>query len=64
MTNKGPGKLAVVKTTVNSGIYIDILDHILIPSIDNAFGDKDVVFKHDNASCHRAKHVRDCLVDR
>lgn len=64
MSSKGPGKLAVVKTTVNSRIYIDILDHFLIPSIDNAFGDEDIVFQDDNASCHRAKCVRDFLADR
>lgn len=64
MSSKGPGELAVVKTTVNSQIYIDILDHFLIPSIDNAFGDEDVVFQDDNASCHRAKCVRDFLADR
>ena len=38
-------------------------DHFLIPSIDNAFGDIDVVFQDNYASCHRAKCVRDFLVD-
>ena len=64
MASKRPGELAVVKTTVNSRIYIDILDRILIPSIDNAFGDENVVFQDDNASCHRAKRVKDCRADR
>ena len=64
MSSKGPGKLAVFKTAVNSQTYIDILDHFLIPSIDNAFGDEDAVFQNDNVSCHREKCVRNFLVDR
>ena len=64
MQSKGRDELAVIKTTVNFRIYIDILDHFLIPSIDNAFGDEDVVFQDDNVSCHRAKYVRDFLADR
>ena len=64
MTRKGPGELTVVKTTISSRIYIDILDRFLIPSIGNAFVDEDVVFQDDSASCHRAKRVRDYLADR
>ena len=56
--------MAVIKTAVNSRIYIHILDHFLIPSTDNAFGDEDFVFKDDNTSCHRAKCVRDFLANR
>ena len=62
MASKRPGELAVVKTTVNSTNYIDILDHFLIPSIDNAFEEKDVAFQDDNDSCHRAKSVRISLL--
>ncbi len=32
---------------------IDILDTFLIPSIEKKFGDNDVIFQDDNASCHR-----------
>ena len=49
MSSKRPEKLAVVKTTVNSQIYIDILDPFPIPSIDNALGDEDILFQDDNA---------------
>ena len=62
--NKESDELAVIKTTVNSRIYIHILDHFLIPSIDNAVKYEDVVFQDDNTSCHREKCVRDFLADR
>ena len=64
MTSKMPGELAVVKTTANSRIYIDILAHVLFPSIDNVFEDENVVFQEDNVSYHKAKRIRDCFADR
>ena len=64
MSSNGPDELDVVKTTVNSQIYVDILDHFLIPSIHNSFGDEDVVLQDDNASCYRAKCVKDFFADR
>ena len=64
MPSKGPGELSVIKTTANSRICIDILDHFLIPSIDSAFGDEDILFLDDNEFCHREKCVRDFLADR
>ena len=53
--------MTVIKTTINSQIYIDILDHFLIPTIDNAYGDEDVMFQDDKAFWHRVKCVRDFL---
>lgn len=59
MTSQRVGKLCIVLRTINSEVYIDILEHYLIPSIEEAFGDSsDFIFQDDNASCHRSKKVK------
>lgn len=62
MTSQGVGKLCIVLQTINSEVYVNILEHYLIPSIEEAFGDSsDFLFQDDNASCHRGKRVKDFL---
>uniref|UniRef100_A0A671MDT3 Uncharacterized protein n=1 Tax=Sinocyclocheilus anshuiensis TaxID=1608454 RepID=A0A671MDT3_9TELE len=39
MSGKGPGEMAILISTVNAEVYIEILDTILIPSIEKKFGD-------------------------
>ena len=39
-------------------MYIKILDNFLIPLIENWFGDNEVIFQNDNASCHKAKWIK------
>lgn len=60
MSGKGTGEMAVVKSSINAQVYIEILDSFLIPSIENMF----VIFQDDNASCHRAKTVKAFLGER
>ena len=36
-------------------MHIEILDNLTILSIENWFGDDEVIFQHDNASCHGVK---------
>lgn len=64
MSGKGTGEMAVVKSSINAQVYIDILDSFLIPSIENMFGDGEIIFQDDNASCHRAKTVKAFLAER
>ena len=47
--------MAIITSTVNAQVYIEILDTCLIPSIENMFGDDDVIFQDDNAFRHRAE---------
>ena len=47
--------MAVITLKINVLVYIEIRDNFLIPSIENWFGDDEVIFPDDNASCHRAK---------
>ena len=39
MTSVRVGKLCIVLRTINSQVYVDILEHCLIPRIEKAFGD-------------------------
>ena len=41
---------------------VDILEHYLMTSIKEAFGDScDFLFEDDNASCDRSKQIKDFL---
>ena len=56
-----------VKTTVNTEVYIDLLDAYLLPSVDKLFADDDFVFQHDLAPAHRsyktAKYLKEKRID-
>ena len=56
--------MAIITSTVSAQVYIEILDTCLVPSIENRFGDDDVIFQDDNASCRRAKSVKTFLKER
>uniref|UniRef100_A0A3B1J147 Tc1-like transposase DDE domain-containing protein n=1 Tax=Astyanax mexicanus TaxID=7994 RepID=A0A3B1J147_ASTMX len=64
MSGKGTGEMTVVNSSINAQVYIDILDSFLIPSIEQMFGDNEIIFQDDNASCHRAKTVKAFLGER
>uniref|UniRef100_A0AAR2K6C9 Transposase Tc1-like domain-containing protein n=1 Tax=Pygocentrus nattereri TaxID=42514 RepID=A0AAR2K6C9_PYGNA len=64
MSGKGTGEMTVVNSSINAQVYIDILDSFLIPSIEQMFGDDEIIFQDDNASCHRAKTVKAFLGER
>lgn len=58
MAENGDGKLYILYQNVNSEIYIHVLEHFLIPSIEDWFGESsDFIFNGVNASCHRSKAV-------
>lgn len=42
MSGKGPGVIAVITSTVNVHVYIEIVDTFLILSFESRFGDEDV----------------------
>uniref|UniRef100_A0A3Q3AU23 Tc1-like transposase DDE domain-containing protein n=1 Tax=Kryptolebias marmoratus TaxID=37003 RepID=A0A3Q3AU23_KRYMA len=64
MSGKGTGEMAVITSSINAQVYIDILDTFLIPSVERMFGDDEIIFQDDNASCLRAKTVGTFLEER
>ena len=53
--------MVIITPTINILVYIEILDSLLIPLIDNWFHDGEVIFQDVNASCHRAEGLKDFL---
>ena len=45
-------EIAATTLTINAHMYIEISDNFLILLIEIWFGDDDVIFLDDNASCH------------
>ncbi len=45
MSSAGVGPLCFLKSTVNSAIYQDILEHFMLPSADKLYGDADFIFQ-------------------
>ena len=69
MSSQGIGSLCFLspKMTVNTEVYIDLLDAYLLPSVDKLFADDDFVFQHDHAPAHRsyktAKYLKEKRID-
>ena len=57
MLFKGYGEMAIIITAINAHVYIEIVDNFLIPAIENRFGDNEIIFQDDNASCHMVKFL-------
>ncbi len=55
MSSTGVGPLCFLKSTVNTAIYQEILEHFMLPSADKLFGDADFIFQQDLVPAHTAK---------
>ncbi len=55
MSSAGVGPLCFLKSTVNTAIYQEILEHFMLPSADKLYGDADFIFQQDLAPAHSAK---------
>ncbi len=63
MSSAGVGPLCFLKSTVNAAIYQDILEHIMLPSVDKLYGDADFIFQQDLAPAHTAKGTKSWFND-
>ncbi len=48
MSSAGVGPLCFLKSTVNTDIYQEILEHFMLPSADKLYGDADFIFQQDH----------------
>ncbi len=55
MSSAGVGPLCLLKSTVNTAIYQELLEHFILPSADKLYGDADFIFQQDLAPAHTAK---------
>ena len=58
MSIKQAGKIEIIIWTINAYAHIEILNNFLIPLIENWFGDDEIIFQDDYASCHTAKEIK------
>ncbi len=56
MSSAGVGPLCFLKSTVNAVIYQEILEHFMLPSADELYGDADFIFQQDLAPAHLNHH--------
>ncbi|GFV14389.1 DUF4817 domain-containing protein [Trichonephila clavipes] len=63
VSSHGVGRLHIVRGTVKSMDYIEILENKLLPTARDLFGNQSWIFQDDNAPCHRAKVVQKWLTD-
>ncbi len=63
MSSADVGPLCFLKSTVNSAIYQEILEHFMLPSADKLYGDSDFIFQQDLAPAHTAKGTKSWFND-
>ncbi len=63
MSSAGVGPLCFLKSTVNAAIYQEILEHFMLPSADELYGDADFIFQQDLAPAHTAKGTKSWFSD-
>ena len=63
MLFKQPRKIVIINSTINVHVNIEILDNLLILSMENWFGD-EVSFQDQNVYCYKAKGIKAFLWER
>ncbi len=63
MSSAGVGPLCFLKSTVNTAIYQEILEHFMLPPADQLYGDADFIFQQDLAPAHTAKGTKSWIND-
>ena len=58
MSFKVSRKEAIIISTINVHVYIEILDNFLFLSIENWFDDDEVIFHDDNKSFLTVKWIK------
>ncbi len=63
MSSAGVGPLCFPKSTVNTAIYQEILEHFMLHSADKLYGDADFIFQQDLAPAHTTKGTKSWFND-
>lgn len=56
---RGPGVCQFVQGRLTAGTYCNILNNVMVPSVEAIFGDQNYIFQQDNAPIHTARIVKD-----
>ncbi|KAJ7335540.1 hypothetical protein JRQ81_013481 [Phrynocephalus forsythii] len=63
MSSTGVGPLGFIKSRVNTAVCQEILEHFVLPSANELYGDADFIFQQDLAPAHTAKSTKTWLSD-
>ncbi len=63
MSSAGVGPQCFLKSTVNTAIYQEMLEHSMLSSADKLYGDADFIFQQDLAPAHTAKGTKNWFND-
>ena len=55
MSSAGVGPLCFLRSKVSAAIYQEVLEHIMLPSADQLYGDADFIYQQDLAPAHTVK---------
>lgn len=55
MSYAGVGPLSFIKSTFNTALYQDVLEHFMFPAADKLFGVDDFIFQQDLGPAHSPK---------
>ena len=55
MSSAGVGPLCFLRSKVSAAIYQEVLEHFMLPSADQLYGDADFIYQQDLAPAHTAK---------
>lgn len=64
MGASGPGELVEISGRLNSLCYKNILEQVLIPTANVAYGHRPIEFIQDNSSIHNSRIVQDWIRDQ
>lgn len=59
--SRGTGSICILNRTMNTEVYVDVLEHKLLPTVEKYFGDGNFIFQQDNASCHKSNNSKKWL---
>ena len=62
MSSAGVSPLCFIKSRVTADVYQEILEHFMLPSADELYGDADLIFQQDLAHAHTAKSTKPDLM--
>ena len=63
MSSAGVVPLCFIKSTVNTAVYQEILEHFMLPSADKLYEDADFIFQQTLAPAHIAKGTKSWFND-
>ncbi len=63
MSSADVGPLCFLRSKVNTAVYQEVIEHFMLPAVDQLYGDADLIFQQDLAPAYSAKATRTWFKD-